>query len=175
MLYPNYKNKPGWINQQKWLNSVQFPYGKLFTSQSVKTRPSLLEAETTNAFLMACCNKVRVGTSTTQPLDYTCWIYRTVYSRFVPPRNTNKSLVLSCTNTPVNCIPHHRFWYSFFFLLSDNSVQMFIFYQTRKLLKDHHWRFVKSQLYFYDAVFVLSVGLALFPHISHCSLWNTVT
>lgn len=114
MLYPNYKNKPGWINQQKWLNSVQFPYGKLFTSQSVKTRPSLLEAETTNAFLMACCNKVRVGTSTTQPLDYTCWIYRTVYSRFVPPSNTNKSLVLSCTNTPVNCIPHHRFWYSFF-------------------------------------------------------------
>ena len=114
MLYPNYKNKPGWINQQKWLNSVQFPYGKLFTSQSVKTRPSLLEAETTNAFLMACCNKVRVGTSTTQPLDYTCWIYRTVYSTFVPPSNTNKSLVLSCTNTPVNCIPHHRFWYSFF-------------------------------------------------------------
>ena len=114
MLYPNYKNKPCWINQQKWLNSVQFPYEKLFTSQSVKTRPSLLEAETTNAFLMACCNKVRVGTSTTQPLDYTCWIYRTVYSRFVPPSNTNKSLVLSCTNTPLNCIPHHRFWYSFF-------------------------------------------------------------
>ena len=78
----NKQHEQTWINLQKRLNSVQFPYEKLFTSQDVhrfvKNKavsvgscegyfiPSLL---TTTAFLMAC-NKVRVDTSThKQPLN----------------------------------------------------------------------------------------------------------
>lgn len=78
----NKQHEQTWINLQKRLNSVQFPYEKLFDSQQVhhfvKNKavsvgscegyfiPSLL---TTTAFLMAC-NKARVDTSTNkQPLN----------------------------------------------------------------------------------------------------------
>ena len=78
----NKQHEQTWINLQKWLNPVQFPYKKLFESQQVyyfvKNKavsvgscegyfiPSLLM---TTAFLKAC-NKARVDMSTNkQPLN----------------------------------------------------------------------------------------------------------